>query len=79
VKESPIDPRCCPLCGNSNESGVAAGEKLCWCFCQPVPKEVLQRLPAEARGVACVYHACTTSHNPLEAALGHMAKALPQG
>ena len=79
MKESPIDPRCCPLCGKSNACGAAAGEKHCWCFSQPVSQEVLHRLPAKARGVACVCHACATSQKTLEAALERVAKALPQG
>jgi len=78
MKKPNIDPRRCPLCGNNNECGVAAGEEPCWCFRQPVPQEVLQRLPLEARGVACVCRSCATSHNALESALGRIAEVLRQ-
>jgi hypothetical protein len=71
-----VDPFRCPLCGSSNKCGVAAGEKTCWCFSEPIPKGVLQRLPAEADGVACVCRACAMSHNALERALGQMAEVL---
>jgi len=74
MKKSRVDPRRCPLCGDRNACGVAAGEKQCWCFCQPVPQGVLQRLPVQARGVACVCHACATSQNALERALGQKAE-----
>ena len=78
MKKSCVDPRRCPLCGNSNACGVAAGEKHCWCFRQPVPQEVLLRLPAEARGVACVCRTCAMNSNALEKALGQIAEVLRQ-
>ncbi len=53
------DPARCPLCGEENRCGVAAGSSSCWCFeAPPVPGEVLARVPAEAQGVACVCQRC---------------------
>jgi hypothetical protein len=78
MKKPNIDPFRCPLCGNNNECGVAAGEEPCWCFRQTVPREVLQRLPLEARGVACVCRNCAMNHNALESALRRMAEVLRQ-
>lgn len=74
MKVSHIDAHHCPLCGDNNQCGIAAGDKSCWCFSQPVPQGVLQKLPAEARGVACVCRVCAMSQNALERALGRMAK-----
>jgi hypothetical protein len=77
MKKTIVDRRRCPLYGNSNERSVAAGEKSCWCFSQPIPPGVLQKLPAEACGVMCVYRACATKRNALERALAQLAKVLP--
>ncbi len=77
MKKTIVDPRRCPLCGNSNQCGIATGEKSCWCFSQPIPQGVLQKLPAEARGVMCVCRICAMSQNALERALAQLAKVLP--
>ena len=39
------DPRRCPLCGNFNDCGVAAGQESCWCFTEAVPPEILRGFP----------------------------------
>lgn len=52
------DPTRCPLCGETNRCGVAAGQTSCWCMQVTIPGELLQRLPAEAQGKACVCQAC---------------------
>ena len=57
-------------------AAIAAGEKSCWCFSQPMPQGVLEMLPAEARGIACVCRTCAMSHNALERALDQMAEVL---
>jgi hypothetical protein len=33
----------------------------CWCFSTPIAPGVLERIPAEARGRACVCQACATN------------------
>jgi hypothetical protein len=58
--DPPVDPTLCPLCGESNACGAAAGEATCWCFDAVVPTEVLERLPDAARGKACVCRRCAT-------------------
>ncbi len=50
----------CPLCGERNDCGMAAGKGGCWCFTATIPHEVLERVPPEARGVACVCPACAS-------------------
>jgi len=41
-----------------------------------MPQGVLERLPAEALGIACVCRACAMSHSALEKALEQMAEVL---
>jgi Cysteine-rich CWC len=53
-----VDPKRCPLCGNDNACGMEAGKKACWCADVSIRKEVLDRLPSQMRGVACVCESC---------------------
>jgi len=53
-----VDKTRCPLCGGDNACGVARGEGNCWCFTTPVPADVIERVPADLRDVACVCAAC---------------------
>jgi hypothetical protein len=59
-----IDPAVCPLCGGDNrcamEQEKATGEPqpACWCVSTPFPPGLLDTLPAQARGVACICAAC---------------------
>jgi hypothetical protein len=46
------------LCGGPNECGIAAGESTCWCFTTDIPPDVRDRIPADARDLACVCRAC---------------------
>jgi hypothetical protein len=39
---------------------MAAGEKECWCLGATVSKDALGRLPAVARGKACVCERCAS-------------------
>jgi Cysteine-rich CWC len=55
---STVDPRRCPLCGSGNACGMAEGAESCWCFEATIPAEVIDRVPAEARAVACVCQGC---------------------
>jgi hypothetical protein len=51
-------PERCPLCGEHNACGMAAGAGSCWCFSTKVPADVLERVPQEARDKVCVCEAC---------------------
>jgi len=51
----------CPLCGESNECGMAAGKSTCWCFTTSIPPEILERIPEAERGSACVCAKCAAS------------------
>jgi hypothetical protein len=76
MKKPLVDPARCPLCGNLNDCGVAAGQGHCWCFTQSIPPEVLGPIPAEARGIACVCRFCSSSRRALKRALDEMAELL---
>jgi hypothetical protein len=55
-----LDPDRCPLCGNGNDCGMARGAETCWCFEAVIPDELIEKVPAEARGVVCVCKACAS-------------------
>ncbi|MEZ5665081.1 MAG: cysteine-rich CWC family protein [Burkholderiaceae bacterium] len=58
------DPSRCPLCGADNrcameierDTGVPQGP--CWCSTQQFSEALLARLPAQARGKACICARC---------------------
>ncbi|MDQ8736052.1 cysteine-rich CWC family protein [Paenibacillus sp. LHD-38] len=54
----------CPLCGGSNECGIKAFEEnqeVCWCFHEKFPEELLQKIPEQQRGKACVCKSCAAA------------------
>jgi hypothetical protein len=70
-----IDPARCPLCGEENDCGMAKGKWTCWCHTMTIPQDVLDRVPPEAQGVACVCRACATGW-PNSADLARRIEAL---
>ena len=58
-----FEPHLCPLCGKPNECALADGRapESCWCFTAQVTPRALERIPEEARGVACLCQACATA------------------
>jgi hypothetical protein len=56
-----VDPRRCPLCGEANACGMAAGKGVCWCMSMKIPPEVLEQVPAVARDEACVCERCAAA------------------
>ena len=54
------DTRHCPLCGQSNQCAVAAGQPAqgCWCMAQPVSRAALARLAPQQRGQSCICPLC---------------------
>lgn len=60
----------CPLCGRANQCAMeverATGLKQppCWCTQVDFNRELLEGLPAEARGLACICQACATRPTP---------------
>ncbi len=61
---APPDPDHCPLCGGDNRCAMeierATGERQapCWCVSQSFSPALLDRIPAQARGKACICAAC---------------------
>jgi hypothetical protein len=53
-----VDASRCPLCGNANQCGMAAGQEKCWCFSAIIAEEVLARVPEPARDLLCVCAKC---------------------
>jgi hypothetical protein len=52
------DPARCPLCGDRNDCGIAAGKSTCWCFSTTIPPEALAQVPADQQDRACVCRRC---------------------
>ena len=71
-----IDPSRCPICGQPNQCGIVVGESTCWCFETPIPAEALEKVPPEARGVACVCKACATGRRSPEETLERLHQLL---
>jgi hypothetical protein len=59
-----FDTSRCPLCGERNECGMAAGRDECWCTTVVIEKATLDRLPEAARGVVCVCARCVAEGQP---------------
>ncbi|MDO8283664.1 MAG: cysteine-rich CWC family protein [Rhodoferax sp.] len=65
-----IDPGLCPLCGQSNlcanevqrETGMA--QDPCWCTTAVFAPTLLERIPDEARRLACVCARCAAAALP---------------
>ncbi len=55
----------CPLCGGPTECGVEAGKSTCWCFDMSMPPDVLEQVPADQRGVACICQKCAAQAKPV--------------
>lgn len=53
-----IDPHRCPICGNANDCAMARFEATCWCLEIVMAPGVLERIPPEAQGTACVCRSC---------------------
>jgi hypothetical protein len=57
----------CPLCGETNACALAArqpdelGARECWCIQVTISRTALERVPAAARGRACICRSCAES------------------
>ena len=65
--EPQVDPSRCPLCGQPNqcamevERATGAKQPPCWCTGLDFSGELLEKLPAESRGKACICNACAAA------------------
>jgi len=62
-KQNPVNPNCCPLCGNQNAClNLAAADinKSCWCNDPSLtfPDELRARVPENAKMKACICREC---------------------
>ena len=59
-----IDPSACPLCGGLNRCAMEVARETgrapeaCWCTGVDFSADLLARVPAEARGLACICENC---------------------
>jgi len=60
---APVSAFRCPLCGDANACGSAAGEPECWCYSEKIPAQVTDRIPPYAKDVACICRACALGEN----------------
>jgi len=64
------DPSLCPLCGGDNrcamevEKATGQSQPPCWCVNAHFPPDLLERLPTDARGKACICARCLAGFNP---------------
>jgi hypothetical protein len=63
MKMEPNDTSSCPLCSNTNLCGVNNTTKPCWCMLEKVPNELIQQVPAKAKGKSCICQACIKKFN----------------
>jgi hypothetical protein len=57
---TPLTPDRCPLCGEPNACAMAADGGACWCFTTPIAEGVIERIPPDQRGRACVCARCAS-------------------
>ena len=65
----------CPLCGEPNDCGLAAGKTDCWCFAVKISPAALVRLPEEARGKVCMCRKCAAESSTATSADPQRPKA----
>ena len=61
---SEVDPSICPACGAPNTCGLSQGKSECWCFGLQIPQASLDRIPAEAKDLACLCPRCAAAVQP---------------
>ncbi|MCA8978341.1 MAG: cysteine-rich CWC family protein [Planctomycetes bacterium] len=58
---SDVDPARCPLCGQPNQCVMATADdagRECWCAAARIAATVLDSIPADALGQACLCARC---------------------
>ncbi|AWB66323.1 hypothetical protein C2869_07700 [Saccharobesus litoralis] len=66
-----VSPEKCPLCNQANFCGNLSNDdsKPCWCMDDNIsfPGELLQLVPSEAQGKACICKACAQKFQQVKA------------
>lgn len=50
------EERICPLCGKDNNCQHSEGD--CWCSSIVIPKHIIDMIPEDKKGKACVCKSC---------------------
>lgn len=50
------EEKICPLCGEYN--GCQSGKENCWCYEVKIPKYILDMVPEDKKGKACICKKC---------------------
>jgi hypothetical protein len=64
---APLPATGCPLCGGPNGCAPAVSgsfDSPCWCTSVRIPAELLARVPAAQRGLACICRTCAEAGVP---------------
>jgi hypothetical protein len=70
MSPEPADRAKCPLCGQANgcameaPGGRTGAQPPCWCTTVDFSAELLEQLPPQARGRACICRACAQPGAP---------------
>lgn len=54
------DIRTCPICGEDNG---CKNSKECWCHSVIIPKALIEMVPEEKKGKACICKSCVENYN----------------
>ncbi|MBI3157416.1 MAG: cysteine-rich CWC family protein [Burkholderiales bacterium] len=75
TRPASIDATRCPLCGGDNACAMASGhaDRPCWCTQLSFDAGLLARVPADAKGAACICRRCAETAGRSEAGGGAMA------
>ncbi|MBV5299800.1 MAG: cysteine-rich CWC family protein [Rhodoferax sp.] len=71
-----LSPKHCPLCGQPNQCAMELQQDSgieqppCWCTQVRFSANLLDQIPASARGQACLCAACVNAHQPSARASG---------
>ena len=58
--QNEINTRTCPICGRDNGCMLS---KDCWCYDVKVPKGLLDMVPEDKKGQACICKSCVEKYN----------------
>lgn len=54
-----LDKTICPICGENNN---CKHSKECWCHSVTIPKELLDMIPEDKKGKACICKSCVDKY-----------------
>ena len=62
MSDDALDLTRCPICGEPNDCSMATSDGAvdCWCYSAEISDDVLERVPADRRGLVCVCARCAS-------------------